>query len=178
MWEGGVIENLTVLNFFAASIVYLWASAISPSRSARRRWLILFALACFILVGEETNYGRGTIFLNLNDPDFMKRYNPQHDNLHNLAGPGFVSILGFFVLVAGLRFFGGFSRWLRLPIPQGFYNAVLLTGLGLSLMRFGDDRYLSIDEVYEWSSSFLLFCLALYFRNGWFFWDSSATDTD
>ena len=66
-------------------------------------------------------------------------------------------------------------RWLvprlRLPMSQDFLDAVLVTGAFVvpAINAFRDERFLSIDEVYEWSSSLLLLCLALYYRFGWVF---------
>jgi hypothetical protein len=42
-------------------------------------------------------------------------------------------------------------------------------GLLFMLVAFRDDRFLSVDEVYEWSSSLLLLCLGVSFRFGWLF---------
>ena len=52
-----------------------------------------------------------------------------------------------------------------------YFDAVLVTALGLPFMAFSffDERFLSMDEVYEWSSSLLLLSMALYFRFGWVF---------
>ena len=54
---------------------------------------------------------------------------------------------------------------------KDFLEAILLTAVGLVFMAvsFFDDRFLSVDEVYEWSSSLLLLVLALSFRFGWVF---------
>jgi hypothetical protein len=57
---------------------------------------------------------------------------------------------------------------LRLPMREEFRDAVLLRSVGVPFMAFSfrDDRFLSVDEVYEWSSSLLLLCLGLSFRFG------------
>jgi hypothetical protein len=169
MWEGGILENLTALNFLAGAVVFLMAAASRPARSAERRWLLAFALASLGLVGEETNYGQGMLWLNLNDPNFESRYNPQFGTLHNLV-PAFVPILAFFVLVGGARILHRrIVEATSLPVPAGFLNAVLLTSLALPFMRLDEDRHLFVDEVFEWSGSCLLLCLALHSRWGWFF---------
>jgi hypothetical protein len=56
-------------------------------------------------------------------------------------------------------------------MSKDFLEAILVTALGLVFMAFSfrDERFLSFDEVYEWSSSLLLLCLALYYRFGWVF---------
>lgn len=169
MWEGGVIENLTALNFLLAAVGFCLGAASSPPRSARRRWWLGLSLGALLLAGEETNYGQGMLFLNLADPAFASRYNPQHGTLHNLA-PAFVPMLAFFVLLGGARiFYRHLLERIALPVPVGFLNAVLLTALALPLMRLDNDRYLFVDEVYEWSSSCLLLGLALHSRWRWFF---------
>jgi hypothetical protein len=130
---------------------------------------VAFALAELVLAGEEVNYGGGMLFLNLDDPEFASRYNPQHGAIHNLV-PAFFPVLTFFIIVAGLRIFHRQIRRITpLPIPLGFLNAVLLTAVAVLFMQFADDRYLFVDEVFEWSLSCLLLCLALHSRWGWFF---------
>lgn len=171
MWEGGVIEDLTVVHFLAAAAVFA-ACALSRGRPrAERAWFAAFAAAGLLGLGEETNYGRGTLFLNLGAPNFQATYNPQGGNLHGLT-EAFIPVLAFFVAAGVLRLGSRpLIRRLRLPIPRGFLNAVLLTAVGVLFMRFDDDRYLSVDEVYEWSTSLLLLALAAHARWGWFFRD-------
>jgi len=169
MWEGGVIENLTALNFLLGGVVFLASAVSGGAPLARRGWLLAFAVACLVLLGEEVNYGAGMLVLNLNDPEFATRYNPQHGALHTLV-PAWVPILAFFLIVGGVRVFHGrLRRIMRLPVPLGFLNAVLLTAVAVPFMRLGDNRYLLVDEVFEWSSSCLILCLALHSRWGWFF---------
>lgn len=169
MWEGGVVENLTALNFVLGAVVFVTAAASRRVPTAHRRWFLVFALACLVLAGEEVNYGEGMLILNLEDPEFASRYNPQHGSLHNLA-PAFVPILAFFLLMGGVRiFYRRIQQITRVPVPLGFFNAVLLTAAAVPFMRLGDNRYLFVDEVFEWSSSFLIFCLALHSCWGWFF---------
>lgn len=169
MWEGGLIEDLTVVHFLLGAVVFALCAASRRHSIAHRRWFVLYALADLVLVGEETNYGRGTLFLDLADPDFAKHYNPQSGNLHNVAPP-IVPIIGFFVILAILRIgYRPIVTRLRLPLARGFLNAVLLTLIAAPFMPLHDDRFLSIDEVFEWSGSLFLLCLALHFYRGWCF---------
>jgi len=169
MWEGGLVEDLTALQFLAGAALFFLCAVSSRHPRARRGWFIACALAGLILAGEETNYGRGTLLLDLTDPDFAAIYNPQSGTLHNFV-PAIVPITAFFVGVAVLRvFYRPIVGRLRLPVPRGFLNAVLLTLLAAPFMPYADDRFLSVDEVYEWSSSLLLLCIALHYRWGWFF---------
>ncbi len=169
MWEGGVIENLTALNFLLGAGLFLAAAVSSPPGSRRKYWFFFFALVELVLAGEEINYGRGMIFLNLDDPQFATRYNPQSGTLHSWLLPE-IPVFGFFVVVGVVRLcFHRLSLRKHIPIPVGFLNGVLLTGLALPFMPFRDARYLLVDEVFEWSGSVLLLCLALHAWRGWFF---------
>jgi hypothetical protein len=173
MWEGGLIEDLTAVFFIIGAIVYVLCALQKRHRVAHRRWFGLYAFAMLMLAGEETNYGRGTLFLDLADPDFASHYNPQSGNIHNAVLPhALVPITIFFAICLVLRlFYAQIVPRLRLPMSQDFLEAVLLSGAFVVLMPFAmfDDRIQSLDEVYEWSSSLLLLCLALYYRFGWVF---------
>jgi drug/metabolite transporter (DMT)-like permease len=166
MWEGGVVEDLTALQFLATGIVFA-ACAVDRSRSRpHRAWFALYALGGFVLLGEETNYGTIKLF------NFTDNYNPQAHNLHNYLIEAYIPVLGLGVICAVVRaYYEPIVRRLRLPMSKDFLDAVLVSALGLLLMlsSFRDERFLSVDEVYEWSSSLLLVCLALYFRFGWIF---------
>jgi hypothetical protein len=172
MWEGGVVEDLTAVQFLLAGVGFALC-ALQPARPrAQRGWFALYALAACVLVGEETNYGTGTLFLDLAAPDFARTYNPQAHNLHNFLIEAYIPVLGFVIICAVLRAaYPQIVPRLRLPMSRDFLDAVAVTSLGVLFMVFslGDERFLSVDEVYEWSSSALLLGLALYFRFGWVF---------
>jgi hypothetical protein len=170
MWEGGLVEDLTALQFLAGAVIFVLAARAAARRSARRRWLGLYALAMLVLAGEETNYGRGTLLLDLADPNFAASYNPQRGNLHNVLPEAYIPVAGFFVIVALLRVFHRpVVTRLRLPMPRGFLNATLLLLLAAPFMPYADDRFLAVDEVYEWAGALLLLGLACACRWGWFF---------
>jgi hypothetical protein len=172
MWEGGVVEDLTALQFLLGGVVFLLCALQRDRLTTDRAWFGLYALAEFVLLGEETNYGRGTLFLDLADPNFAQNYNPQAQNLHNFLIEAYIPVLALGIICAGLRWtYATFVPRLRLPMRKDFLEAILLTAVGLVFMAvsFFDDRFLSVDEVYEWSSSLLLLVLALSFRFGWVF---------
>ena len=168
MWESGVIESLTPINFLLGALVFVLAAFAAGADRARRRWLIAYALADVVLAGEEVSWGRGQWLLDLDVPDFANKYNPQTTLHHVLPGAG--PIIIFFVIVAIFRvFYPVIHRRLRVPMSVGFLNAVLLTLLVAPLMRFDHEHFLFFDEVYEWSGSVLLLHLALYERWRWSF---------
>ena len=174
MWEGGVLEDLTAVQFIAGAVVFALCASRRTFPRAHRRWFVVYALAMLVLAGEETNYGTGTLFLDLADPNFASTYNPQANNLHNVFVLGFLPILFFGLVCLMLRVgFGPITTRLSLPMRKDFLDAVLVTALFVvpMLPAFADARFLSVDEVYEWSSSLLLLCLALSFRCGWLFAD-------
>jgi hypothetical protein len=173
MWEGGLVEDVTAVSFLAGTAVFLLCALQRERPAVQRAWLLVYAIAELVLAGEETNYGRGTLFLDLADPRFAETYNPQAQNLHNMLFPtASIPIALFFAICFVLRLgYRPFVSRLRLPMRLDFLDAVLVTGLFVLAMipSLGDERHLSIDEVYEWSSSLLLACLALHFRFGWVF---------
>ena len=172
MWEGGVLEDLTAVQFIAGAVVFALCAGRRTSSTARRRWFAVYAFAMLVLAGEETNYGTGTLFLDLADPNFASTYNPQANNLHNVFVFGFLPIFVFGIVCLILRWrFDAITTRLRLPMHKDFLDAVLITGLFVvpMLPAFADERFLSVDEVFEWSSSLLLHSLALSFRYGWLF---------
>jgi hypothetical protein len=166
MWESGVIESLTPINFLLGALVFTLAAL--AATGARRRWLFVYALADVVLAGEEVSWGQGQWLLDLDVPDFTNKYNPQTTLHHVLPGVG--PIIIFFVIVALLRVCHPLTqRYLGLPMSVGFLNAVLLTLLVAPVMRFDHEHFLFFDEVYEWSGSVLLLHLALYEKWGWSF---------
>jgi preprotein translocase subunit Sss1 len=174
MWEGGVVEDLTALQFIIGAVVFAMCAFQREHPGAHRVWFALYAVAELMLAGEETNYGTGTLFLDLADPNFAQTYNPQAHNLHNYLIEAYIPVLGLGVICLVLRvFYRQIAPRLRLPMSKEFLDAVLVTAVGLIFIvmagSFRDERFLSLDEVYEWSSSLLLLCLALYFRFGWVF---------
>jgi hypothetical protein len=172
MWEGGVLENLTALQFLLGGVVFALCAAQRERPARDRIWLGVYAVVELVLVGEETNYGRGTLILNLADPNFAQTYNPQAENLHNYLIEAYIPVLGLGIVCAVLRWkYATLVPRLGLPMRKDFLDAILLTSVGLlfMLVAFRDDRFLSVDEVYEWSSSLLLLCLGVSFRFGWLF---------
>lgn len=171
MWEGGVVEDLTALQFLLGAIVFAMCGFQRARPRAHRAWFAVYALAELVLLGEETNYGTGTLFLDLTDPNFATNYNPQRNNLHNFLIEAYIPVLGLVIICAVLRRYPQIVGRLRLPMSRDFLDAILVTAVGLVFMApsFFDERFLSVDEVYEWSSSLLLLCMALYFRFGWVF---------
>ena len=173
MWESGVIEDLSAVFFLVGAVVYVLCAFQRSHPPVHRAWFAFYAFAMLMLAGEETNYGKNALFLDLADPNFAATYNPQGGNIHNVLFPNaFVPIAIFFVICAVLRVGYRFIvPLLRLPMSKDFLDAVLVTGAFVLAMipSFRDDRHLSIDEAYEWSSSLLLLCLGLYYRFGWVF---------
>jgi hypothetical protein len=168
MWESGVFESLTPINFLLGAFVFALAAAASEDRR-RRWWLVSFVLADVVLAGEEVSWGQGQWLLDLDVPDFVNKYNPT-TSLHNHILPGVGPIVVFFAIVFLFRvFYPLIQRFWHVPMPIGFLNAVLLTLLVAPLMRWDHEHYLFFDEVYEWSGSVLLLHLALYERWKWSF---------
>jgi hypothetical protein len=168
MWEGGVCETLTPVNFLLGAAVFTSAAIIAVDDRRRRWWLALYAVVDVVLAGEEVSWGTGQILLDLADPDFVSRYN-RPTTIHHFL-PGVAPIIVFFVVVGLFRlFYSRVRAGLGVPMSVGFLNAVLLTLLAAPLMRFDHPHFLFFDEMYEWSGSVLLLSLAMRERWRWFF---------
>jgi hypothetical protein len=173
MWESGVIEDLTAVFFIVGAVIFALCVFRRDAPVVHRVWFGFYAFAMLVLAGEETNYGKNSLFLDLADPNFAVNYNKQGGNIHNsIFKDAIVPITIFVVICIVLRLT---YRWLvpllRLPMSKDFLEAVMITaGFAVfTINAFRDDRFLSVDEAYEWSSSLLLLCLALYYRFGWVF---------
>ncbi len=173
MWESGIIEDLTAVFFIIGAVVFAACVVRRDTLAVHRVWFAVYAFAMLVLAGEETNYGKNSLFLDLADPNFAVHYNKQGGNIHNsIFKDAIVPITIFIVVCIVLRLT---YRWivplLRLPMSQDFLECVMVTAgfVVFTINAFRDDRFLSVDEAYEWSSSLLLLCLALYYRFGWIF---------
>ena len=173
MWESGIVEDLTAAFFIIGAVVFVLCVFRRDARLVHRVWFWFYALAMLVLAGEETNYGKNSLFLDLADPNFAVNYNKQGGNIHNsIFKDAIVPITIFVIICIVLRLT---YRWLvpllRLPMSQDFLECVMITAgfIVFTIGAFRDDRFLSVDEAYEWSSALLLLCLALYYRFGWVF---------
>ncbi len=82
--EFGLIENLTVL-FLGCSVVLSIRALLAANDWKRRVVLALFALGCFLFLGEEISWGQH--FGNWTAPAEFAELNRQREtNLHNLKG--------------------------------------------------------------------------------------------
>lgn len=175
MWEGGLLEWLTALSFALAGGLFLRLAMTRVEGKGKGARYAVLGVGCLILAGEELNWGQGMLVLDLDDPAFETRYNPQGGTLHSSVHP-LVPVLGLIAGAGGLRLAAPWS--LRfVPLPLGFLNAVLVTALSIPFMNLDGDHFLFLDEVVEWSTSILLLCLALHDQRGWFFlrpWQSPS----
>ena len=83
MWESGIVEDLTAVFFLAGAGVYVLCVLQRSHPPAHRAWFVVYAFAMLMLAGEETNYGKNPLFLDLANPNFAATYNPQGGNIHN-----------------------------------------------------------------------------------------------
>lgn len=171
MWESGIIEDFTAVFFIVGAVVFFLCTFRRDAPLVHRVWLGVYMVAMLVLAGEETNYGKNQLFLDLAAPNFGEIYNKQGGNIHNsIFKHAIVPITIFVVICVVLRLT---YRWvvprLRLPMSKDFLDAVIITAVMglLTWNSFYDDRFLSVDEAYEWSSAMLLMLLAFYYRFGW-----------
>jgi len=157
--EGGPVELLSALFYLVGFSLCVYRLAAKTSHN--RPYLVLWAGACFLFVGEETSWlqhmiGYGT-------PDAIRDVNVQQEfNLHNLLeggslheafgsgkfdyklflNPNTMFYLGFFsyffvfpVLVHA-KWLAGLARKLKFPLPTIGFIVFLLAVLTLSTVGY------------------------------------------
>ena len=161
--ENGLLQNITVLCYGAAAIIFL--KAVLPAlrshelQGLQRWWLLILVLGCFMVAGEEINWGQNLI--HYKTPDFLASTNIQHEiNLHNVELPGLpgrhwsnvalwaISLLGGIVVPISLLASTQLRRltWIaEIPVPpwvsQGYFLAAALIPLdGHMLGRLSRDN--------------------------------------
>ena len=149
--ENGLLQDFTVLCYGAAAILFfrLALRAIPPHElpGIQRWWFVILALGCFLVAGEEINWGQSLI--PYETPDFLVSTNIQHEvNLHNIELPGLpgrhwsnavlwgVSLVGGVVIpiaVLGSLQIRRLTRIAEIPLPpwvsQGYFLAAVLIPL-------------------------------------------------
>ncbi len=88
--EDGIIEYLSAIFFFLASLILFYLFAITTSetrdfifKSKRNYFILLLGLFFFFCAGEEISWGQRII--GVDTPEFMKEMNAQKEiNIHNL----------------------------------------------------------------------------------------------
>lgn len=143
--ENGVFETITVLAYLGGGIVTaraLWPSLRGGFRAGDpRRWFLLAAAAgCFLIAGEETDWGQ--TYLRYATPETFEHANIQSDlSLHNLALPDSFGVTRWAnwvltLMAAGLggvvpillfasAFFRRLVHALDVPLPPYWSQAVL-----------------------------------------------------
>ena len=143
-FENGPLETLTVVAYlvgFGFAIAGIRTDSGAVRKPGLRRWvLLLAALGCFLIAGEETDWGQ--VYLDYATPEAFSQANIQNDlSLHNLAPPGVVPGTRWanWTLRAGAFALGGvvpllllvspwFRRWMwawEIPIPPFVCQALL-----------------------------------------------------
>lgn len=146
-YENGPLETATVVAYGAAAILALSAfrrerrADGAGGRSLRPALLLALAASCFLIAGEETDWGQ--TYLGYETPAAFQDANIQHDfSLHNLAPPGAVPatrwanwLLRLLALMGGgvLPLLLWRAPWLRrlsfaldAPLPPWWSQVVLL----------------------------------------------------
>ena len=143
--ENGLLQNITVLCYGAAATFFsrVVLRALHPHESPglQRCWCLILALGCFVVAGEEMNWGQSLI--QYETPDLMASANIQHEfSLHNVELPGLpgqhwsnialwvISLLGGLVIPISLLANRQIRRLVRIaeiPVPpwvsQGYFLA-------------------------------------------------------
>ena len=146
--ENGLLQHLTVLCYGVAAILLfrlvLQTLGSDAAPGFRRWWLLILALGCLGVAGEEINWGQS--LLDYETPEFLAHTNIQQEvSLHNLELPGLpgrhwsndilwgITLLGGAVLpialLASARFRRMAWRW-DIPLPpwisQSYFLAAAL----------------------------------------------------
>jgi hypothetical protein len=149
--ENGLLQNITVICYGAAAIVFfrMVLRALHPCELSglQRWWFLVLTLGCLVVAGEEINWGQSLI--QYETPDFLASTNLQHEvNLHNIELPGLPGRHWSNVVLWGISFLGGVviptcllaSKKIRqliwnaeIPVPpwvsQGYFLAAALIPL-------------------------------------------------
>jgi hypothetical protein len=108
--ENGLLQHLTVLCYGTAAILLfrLMLQTLGPDAAPgfRRWWLLILALGCLGVAGEEINWGQS--ILNYETPEFLAHTNIQQEvSLHNLELPGLPGRHWSNDILWGISLFGG-----------------------------------------------------------------------
>ncbi|HEX2055820.1 MAG TPA: hypothetical protein VHF07_04965 [Nitrospiraceae bacterium] len=146
--ENGLLQDLTVVCYAAAAFLMFRSALKSLSRKAlpnlRRWWLLLLALGCVGVAGEEINWGQSVV--QYETPAFLTETNIQQEvSLHNLELPGLPGRHWSNEVLWGISLLGGVGipisllastqlrrlAWItELPLPpwasQGYFLAAAL----------------------------------------------------
>ncbi len=86
MDENGVVELLQAAFLLASSIIAFRAWRTLPRQQYKwfSAWLLIAAICCFVVFGEEVSWGQW--WFKWTTPDYWKTLNQQHEtNLHNTS---------------------------------------------------------------------------------------------
>jgi hypothetical protein len=141
--ENGVVETLTVVCYLFSAVV---ASKLmlplfkhNAPRGLLRWWLLVLALGCLFVAGEETNWG--DLYFHYKSFEFVRQVNAQHDiSLHNIPLPfagvywenkllQIIAICGGALLPFLIWISKSFRRWmsvLEVPLPPWISYAYFL----------------------------------------------------
>ena len=138
--EKGVFQTLTVVLYLFAGIIALKLSFPLFRRYAQngllRWWLLVLALGCLFVAGEETKWG--DVYINYNIGESIRELNAQDDiSLHNIALPfvGYtwantllqiLAVCGGVILPLLLWASNSFRRWMiaiEAPLPPWISQA-------------------------------------------------------
>jgi glucan phosphoethanolaminetransferase (alkaline phosphatase superfamily) len=140
MSENGPIE---LLQFIPISIAFVVALAMVCRLFPLRRpalfiWVLVAALACFYVAGEEVSWGQH--FLHWNTPEYWKALNDQQEtNLHNTSAwldqkPRLILLIG---IIAGGIIIPLLQRYRPVLLPEKFsiiYPAATLMPVALLVL--------------------------------------------
>lgn len=166
--EDGIVENLTVIFYLLAFIIFM---IFLNKKGIRNIWYLILGVLCFLMAGEELSWGQ-RIF-GFVTPELLKQINYQQEvNIHNIKllhirAIGLLTIIGFFFFIPLTERFSSKLRALyqRLKIPVyplwaiGIPAVIMLTHVVPKLF-FGKYSYI-IEEVGEVSLSFAFFIFAV-----------------
>lgn len=137
LMEDGVYETIGTVSVALASLVFLAAAIASPRGrrgwlSARRAWLILFAIGVFVVAGEEINWGQRILEFDM--PSWLEAASETGEfNLHNTVWLQGDEPSGVWQAIRLLVNAGPFAYLVVLPFfPLGWRSAVERSGLPIA----------------------------------------------
>jgi len=182
--EDGIVEYLTVLFFFGAGIIFLYAMLAKKSRVRElfkdyRLLLVILGILCIYAALEEISFGQRIV--GWESPEYFEESSTQEEtDTHNIRGLEFIFAIAAFLLVLygvvvpfGLRYCPGRFEWfreiLKIKIPYPPLQAALFFAIGVLFIIMDVVSELMGNQVvgneyqeFFFGYAFLLFALYLF----------------
>ena len=182
--EDGIVEYLTVLFFFGAGAIFLYAMLAKGSRVRElfkdyRFLLVILGILCIYAALEEISFGQRIV--GWESPEYFEESSTQEEtDTHNIRGVEFIFAIAAFLLVLygvvvpfGLKYsperFEWFRKILKIKIPYPPLQAAVFFAIGVLFIimdlvskLMGNQIVGNEYQEFFFGYAFLLFALYLF----------------